>query len=105
MFAKQFDLWAFKRTDYILKVSITKDGITEEEIRIGLADGTINIDVEKREIRRRRNGELLAKYHDVELPVEAWSIKPGAPEAMIPTAIIPDSPSGSQRASAFFGEH
>src|SRR4051812_7002399 len=74
--AKQFDLRAVKQTEYLLRVSITKDGVSEEEISVGRANGSIELNFEKHEIRRRSTGEVLAKFAEITLPVDVWTILP-----------------------------
>lgn len=74
MFAKQVDLRAIKLTEHILRASIVKEGISEADVRLGMADKTLVVDMDKYEIRHARSGELWAKFGDIQLPGATWRI-------------------------------
>jgi hypothetical protein len=75
--AVRFTLPAIKLTEHRLQVSVTKDGVTEADIQCGIRDETLFVDMDKREVRRIHNNEVVAKLGDVELPIPVWKVLVG----------------------------
>jgi hypothetical protein len=102
--SSSFDLRAVKQTEHVLRISPI-GCVTDAEIRLGVADGTFVVDMEKYEIRRRHDGKILAKFADIALPEAVWSVLNEREATFGIQAITPDAPSGSERAKEFFGTH
>ena len=69
---ERFNIRAVKLIECLLQTSIVKEGVTEAEIRVGIADGTIFVDMGQGEIRRGK--DVLAKFGEIPLPAPDWKI-------------------------------